>query len=87
MASRELRNVIDIAAQARSDVGYMISELRENDLEGEDFRDVLRKTAERIGQQHFGVEPRRVGPVVLQVVGRPLKQASDGPVIRFGHGE
>ena len=43
--------------------------------------------AQGLGQQDFGVQPRRVGPATLEIVGRPLQQSADGPRGSGGHGE
>ena len=32
------------------------------------------------GQQNLGIQPRRLGPLPLQIIGRPGKQTADGPL-------
>ena len=47
----------------------------------------IRWQPKRLGQQHFGVQPRAVRAVPLQIVRRPLQQPADGPGFGGGHGK
>ena len=37
------------------------------------------RAAQGMGQQHFGIQPRAFGAVLLKIVGRPRQQPADGP--------
>src|SRR5262249_6797761 len=42
--------------------------------------------AEGVGQQHLGVEARRLRALLLQETGRPVEQPADGPALFGTHG-
>jgi signal transduction histidine kinase len=64
--AHELRDILDIAEKAKQQLGYILSEFSPTDLENQDFRDVLRETAERI-RRYYDIEVHSdgIGQVVL----------------------
>jgi len=53
--AHELDDILDIAEKANCQLGYLISEFSAPDLEGQDFRDALQETIERI-RRYYDVE-------------------------------
>jgi len=54
-AACELKNILDIANDAKQHLGYLLSEFNTRGLDDRDFRDVLQETVDRI-RRHYDVQ-------------------------------
>lgn len=88
--AHELRDILDIAEKAKRELGYIFSEFSAIDLESQDFRDVLRETAERV-RRYYDIKVRcdGMGQAVLSsqvhfALSRIIKEALNN-VIRHAH--
>lgn len=88
--ARELRDILDIAESANRQLGYLLSEFSVPDLHDQDFRDVLRETAERI-RRYYDIKVRCEGsgeadipPRIHFALSRIIKEALNN-VIRHAH--
>lgn len=88
--AHELRDILDIAENANRQLGYLISEFSVPTLDGQDFRQVLRETTERIRQyydiqiQCDGNGQAALSPQMHFALSRIIKEALNN-VIRHAH--
>lgn len=88
--ARELSDILDIAENANRQLGYLISEFNDPVLDSQDFRLVLRETAERI-RRYYDIEihydgngQADISPQAHFALSRIIKEALNN-VIRHAH--
>ena len=88
--ARELGDILDIAESANRQLGYLLSEFGAPVLDGQDFRDVLQETVERI-HRYYDIEihcdgngQADIAPQVHFALSRIIKEALNN-VIRHAH--